>query len=390
MMKIAFVIPWYGNIPGGAETECRLTAEKLHAHGLEVEILTTCVQQFLSDWNTDYYQEGSYEENGLLVRRFSVNNRNTQLFDQINAKLMQNQSITLEEENLFMQNMINSDNLYQYIRKHKDEYAYFLFIPYMFGTTYYGANIDPDKSILIPCLHDESYAYMHIFKDLFSKIKGIVYNSSAEKELAHEIYDLNCQEAILGVGINTNISGNAENFKKKYGINSDFILYAGRKDPGKNTLLLIDYFCRYKDLENSTLKLVLVGKGEVDIPVAYRNDIIDLGFISEQDKYDAYSAATIFCMPSVNESFSIVIMEAWLCNTAVLVHGDCKVTKDHCINSNGGLYFINYDEFAECINYYISHPDKKKIIAQNGRNYVIKNYSWDIIIKEYKKLLGVN
>ena len=28
-MKIAFVIPWYGDIPGGAENECKRTVENL-------------------------------------------------------------------------------------------------------------------------------------------------------------------------------------------------------------------------------------------------------------------------------------------------------------------------------------------------------------------------
>lgn len=63
-MKIAFVIPWYGeNIPGGAETECRTTAENLQKAGIEVEILTTCVKEFLSDWNANYHKEGICQVN---------------------------------------------------------------------------------------------------------------------------------------------------------------------------------------------------------------------------------------------------------------------------------------------------------------------------------------
>jgi len=60
-MKIAFVIPWYGDIPGGAENECKRTVENLARRDVDVEVLTTCVKEFLSDWNTDYYKEGIYE-----------------------------------------------------------------------------------------------------------------------------------------------------------------------------------------------------------------------------------------------------------------------------------------------------------------------------------------
>lgn len=388
-MKIAFVIPWYGDIPGGAETECRQTAENLQKSGLDVEILTTCVKQFLSDWNTDHFKEGTYKENGITVRRFSVRKRDTKKFDQVNFKLMNDCRISPVEEQIYMENMINSDDLYSYIRDHGNEYDHFFFIPYMFGTTYYGSLIYPEKSILIPCLHDESYAYMHIFKKMFKDIKAVIYNSEPEKELANRIYDIKGHQIVMGAGMDTDISYNAQRFRDKYDIKNDFLLYAGRRDSGKNVSLLMEYFARYKESYDGNLKLVLIGKGELTVPKEHMHDIIDLGFVPLEDKFDAYAAATLFCMPSTNESFSIVIMEAWLCGTPVLVHADCAVTKDHCIKSNGGLYFSNYDEFEECLKYFLTDPAKRDLIAKNGKEYVIRNYSWETVIRRYEKLLDV-
>ncbi|MGD9778681.1 glycosyltransferase family 4 protein [Methanomethylovorans sp.] len=388
-MKIAFVIPWYGDIPGGAETECRQTAENLQKSGLDVEILTTCVKQFLSDWNTDHFKEGTYKENGITVRRFSVRKRDTKKFDQVNFKLMNDCRISPVEEQIYMENMINSDDLYSYIRDHGNEYNHFFFIPYMFGTTYYGSLIYPEKSILIPCLHDESYAYMHIFKKMFKDIKAVIYNSEPEKELANRIYDIKGHQIVMGAGMDTDIPYNAQRFRDKYDIKNDFLLYAGRRDSGKNVSLLMEYFARYKESCDGNLKLVLIGKGELTVPKEHMHDIIDLGFVPLEDKFDAYAAATLFCMPSTNESFSIVIMEAWLCGTPVLVHADCAVTKDHCIKSNGGLYFSNYDEFEECLKYFLTDPAKRDLIAKNGKEYVIRNYSWETVIRRYEKLLDV-
>lgn len=388
-MKIAFVIPWYGDIPGGAETECRQTAEKLQKSGLDVEILTTCVKQFLSDWNTDHFKEGTYKENGITVRRFSVRKRDTKKFDQVNFKLMNDCRISPVEEQIYMENMVNSDDLYSYIRDHGNEYDYFFFIPYMFGTTYYGSLIYPGKSILIPCLHDESYAYMDIFKKMFKDVKAVIYNSEPEKELANRIFDIKGHQIVMGAGMDTDIAYNAQRFRDKYNIKNEFLLYAGRRDSGKNVSLLLEYFARYKEVCGGNLKLVLIGKGELTVPKEHMHDIIDLGFVPLEDKFDAYAAATLFCMPSTNESFSIVIMEAWLCGTPVLVHADCAVTKDHCIKSNGGLYFSNYDEFEECLKYFLTYPAKRDRIAQNGKEYVIRNYSWETIIKRYEKLLDV-
>ena len=296
-MKLAFVTPWYGNIPGGAESECRRTVENLQKHGIEVEILTTCVKEFLSDWSTDFYEEGIYNLNGVSIHRFSVRKRDTAHFDQINYKLMRGLEISPEEEKTFMREMVNSPNLYSYIAEHGADYDYFLFIPYMFGTTYYGSCIHPEKSVIIPCLHDESYAYLNIYKTMFENVKGIIFHASPEKILANHLYNLNNRQTVLGEGIDMDFVYNPDRFREKYGMKTDFILYAGRKEAGKNVPLLIDFFARYKKHRKNELKLVLIGSGTIEIPSENRNDIIDLGFVPLQDKYDAYSAATFLCHP---------------------------------------------------------------------------------------------
>ncbi|MCK4250663.1 glycosyltransferase family 4 protein, partial [candidate division WOR-3 bacterium] len=313
-----------------------------------------------------------------------VRKRNTKRFDRINYKLMHNQQITPAEEQLFIQEMINSDNLYSYIADHGQEYDYFIFIPYMFGTTYYGSKIYPEKSFLIPCLHDESYAYMSIYKDMFENAAGTIFLSEPEKELANKLFNLSAKQMVSGGGIETDIAFDSKRFREKYSITDKFILYAGRRELGKNVPLLIDYFCKYKENNDRNLKLILIGSGVVEIPRKYKTEIIDLGFIPKQDKYDAYAAATILCQPSVNESFSIVIMESWLCGTPVLVHADCAVTKYHCIQSNGGLYFSNYEAFEECIKFYIANPELSNKMAENGKTYVKDNYNWDKIVDMYK------
>jgi glycosyltransferase involved in cell wall biosynthesis len=386
-MKIAFVVPWYGDIPGGAESECKNTAENLSKNGIEVEIITTCVKEFNSDWSSNYYEEGISRLNNVNIRRFNVRQRNTELFDRINSKLMQNQKISPKEERIYIEEMINSDDLYRYIETHGSDYDYFLFIPYMFGTTYYGSQIHPRKSFLIPCLHDESYAYMDIYKDMFQNVEGLIFHAEPEAKLANEIFNIKGKQIILGEGIDTNISFEAKRFREKYGIYDNFILYAGRREPGKNTPLLIDYFCKYKKRNQNDLKLVLIGSGDISIPEKFKKDIIDLGFVHRQDKYDSFAAASVFCQPSINESFSIVIMESWLCFTPVLVHSGCAVTKNHCIKGKSGLYFDNFEEFEACINFFLNNPQLRKRMAINGNKYVNDNFNWNRIVEKYIRFL---
>lgn len=387
MKKYAFVVPWYGeNIPGGAESATRDIIYHLKERGLSVEVLTTCVKEFSSDWNINYYKQGMEMINSVTVRRFPVRKRNTQLFDQVNYKFINNIPVSEEEENIFFEEMVNSPQLYNYIKEYADEYEKFVFIPYMFGTTYYGSMVRPDKSILIPCLHDESYAYTAPMKKMFENVSGLIFLSQAEAELANRIYNIkNTKQQVIGTGIDIDLQYSASRFRNKYNINESFILYAGRKDHGKNVHELVNFFQSFKDNESSykNLKLVLIGGGYVEIPAHMKGTIIDLGFVDRQDKYDAYAAANIFCQPSLHESFSIVIMESWLCKTPILVNGKCEITKRFCQVSNGGLYYSNYDEFAECIKFLLNNKKAAQIMAAKGHEFVITNMAWDIVTQKY-------
>ena len=287
MKKLGFVTPWYGDkIPGGAEAELRGLAKHLYAAGVDLEILTTCVECFTSDWSVNFHKEGLTEEGGLKVRRFKARKRDTAAFDAVNYKFINNIPVSREEEEIFMREMVNSPDLYEYMKQNQDDYSLFVYIPYMFGTTYYGILACPDKSVMIPCLHEEAYAHMQLFKEAFPKIRGSIYLAQSEKELAERLYGLeNVKGAALGAGVDTDFDPDAERFRQKFGIKDDFILYAGRKDEGKNIYLLLNYFREYRlRHKDSSLKLVLMGGGDVKIQDDIKSEVIDLGFVDRQDK----------------------------------------------------------------------------------------------------------
>lgn len=393
MNKIGLVVPWYGDdIPGGAEMEARELANHLHEQGEKIEILTTCVKEFSADWGKNYYKPGEYlSEKGIMVKRFSVRKRDNEAFDAINAKLMQNQQISFEEEEIFLNEMINSPELYKYIRENKKEYAVFLFIPYMFGTTYFGIQECLEKAVMIPCFHDESYAYFEHFREVFPKVAGMVFNAKPEYELAKRLYRIdesNVNSVVMGIGMNTNITSDKDRFRKKYRIDQPFILYAGRKDEGKNVHTLLKYFEEYKKRIDNDLQLILIGGGNISIPNEIKKDVHDLGFVDVQDKYDAYSAAALLCQPSKNESFSLVIMESWLCGRPVLVHGLCDVTRNFVVESNGGLYFDNYLEFEACVNFVLKNEMVAEKMGENGKKYVEKHFEWSVIVEKYNQLIN--
>ncbi len=387
-LKAAFICPWYGpDIPGGAEAEARRTVENLRQRGLWVEVWTTCIRDFEGDWGRNEHREGPTEINGITVKRFPVGPRNGQLFAALNRRVLNREKLSPAEENLFFQHMINAPELYRHIRREGSGYILF-FIPYLFSTTFYGAAIYPDRSFVIPCLHDEGYAYLDSLGRVLHRVRGMIFHTRSEMELGRRLFGLSEEQTLLfGEGIDTEIESRPERFRRRFHLADPFVLYAGRRDRGKNTPLLMRYFSLYKQRRPSNLRLLLIGNLPVSIPSDQKGHILDFGFLSRQDKYDAYGAADLFCQPSVMESFSIVIMEAWLCGTPVLVNGHCPATVEHCRESQGGLFFTDYWEFEEAVDALRSRPDLSKKLAENGRRYVLSRFHWDEICRRYLDLM---
>lgn len=388
-MRLAFVVPRYGDdVVGGAETLSRGLAEHLPKDTYNVEILTTCAKSHFT-WE-NFYPEGTDIYNGIGVKRFRVNDRDISAFLDVQQKIYDGIPTTIDEQLLWAKESVNSDTLYDYIWRKGTDYDYLIFLPYLFGTTFWGSLIYPERSLLIPCLHDEVYSRLAIFKITFEKVKGIIFNSEPEGILARRLFSVEDKAmSVVGMGFDygTDKEYDPGRFRKKFGIGDNYILYFGRKEGGKNLPLLLDYFCRLKRETGIGLKLIIAGDGEVRVPDDMKNEVIDLGFLLERDKMDAVAGAIIICQPSVNESFSIVIMEAWLTGVPVLVHGDCEVTKWHVVESGGGLYFRDYYEFAEATGYLFKNPDIRKKMGKQGKSYVLDKYSWPVVIKRFDEAL---
>lgn len=131
--------------------------------------------------------------------------------------------------------------------------------------------------------------------------------------------------------------------------------------------------------------LVFMGKAAMKIPD--RPDIRMLGFVSDEDKINGMSAATILMMPSLMESLSIVTLEAWSVGTPVMVNGDCAVLRGHCSRSNGGLYYTDYDEFEACLDLLLENRALAENLGKNGKKYIQQNYQWDVIDKKLMRIV---
>ncbi|MCD4674944.1 MAG: glycosyltransferase family 4 protein [Desulfobacula sp.] len=384
-MKIAFVVQRYGEeVNGGAELHCRQVAERLSKY-FKVEVITTCAIDYVT-WK-DEYSSGQEVLNGVIINRFAIDApRNSGRFNRFSEKIF-GKPHTKDDEIRWMELQgPYSTPLLEFIVDNKDKYDYFIFFTYLYCTTYFGLPLVKDKAILVPTAHDEPPIYLGIFNELFQMPEYIVYNTEWEKNFVQSKFkNTHISNDVVGVGIDPIQNLRPDDFIEKYNLDGRFILYVGRIDESKGCKVLFDYFLKYKKSHGDKLKLVLVGKPVMNIPK--NKYIISLGFVTDEDKYGAISACDILINSSPFESLSMVLLEAWSLNKPTLVNGNCGVLKDHCILSNGGLYYSNYAEFESCLDLMLSNRELCVRMGENGRRYVEANYGWDVVEGKYLRLL---
>lgn len=385
---IAFVTPRYGHdVLGGAERGAQAWAEQLVAHGFRVEVLTTNAVD-LASWQTAQLP-ATEVMNGVLVRRFVADPIHPSGFHEIQIKAAHGKKITRRDEEHFMVHNLRSRALEDYIARHREDYAAFIFTPYLFGTSYYGAQQAGDRAFHIPCLHDEPAARFTIFREMLEEARGIFFNTPAEEQLARKKLQVaNPFTAVLGYGFpDQPLHGDPDRFRKRTGIDTPFLLYSGRLETAKKVPLLIEWFVAYKrDRPESSLILALAGQGDIALPD--RADIVKLGMIVDrQELADVYAASLALCQLSLNESFSIVMMEAWQQRRPVIVHADCAVTREHVERSGGGYACHDAASFITAIDTLLEHPEVATMLGERGYTYVQNHFTWSILIDNFVNTL---
>ena len=382
MKKVAFVVQRCGReVNGGSEALCLQVAQHMIKYW-DAEILTTCAKDNYMTWENQY-PPGVECVNGIRINRFSVDrprdvDKFNRMSDMIRSRLP-DVSLADQENWMRAQGPMSSD-LINFIRDRKDDYDAFFFFTYLYATSYFGLPIVREKAFLVPAGHDEWPIYLSMWDDFFLKPKGFMFLTLEEKSFLQSRFPTAGLEGpISGIGVEMLRSCDSDRFVRNHGINAPFLLYMGRIDPSKGCDELFGFFKTLKKRSSSNIKLVLLGKPAMDIPE--HSDIISLGYVDEQTKFDALAACAWLVNPSPYESLSIVLLEAWSVGTPVLVTGKADVLVGQCRRSNGGLWYRDFEEFSHII----LNTEKKigEILGKQGGEFVVDNYSWRNIESKY-------
>lgn len=383
-LKLAIVVPRLTDqIFGGAELLALWLAQRLLQVGHEVEVLTTCAVDHYT-WK-NVLPPGLDRIGEVPVRRYRADDRDTTLFAQLEHAIQARHRLSRAEELLWLRNGVVSSALEADLAKRAGSYDAILALPYLFGTTYFTYATAPDRTVVIPCLHDEAYARLGVVAEMLAGARGLMFNSSPEADLALHFQKSLAPSTVVGAGFDPPGPADPELARRLYDLPELFLLYVGRLEGGKNVPLLLENFLRYRERRSIELSLILLGSGDVQFPP--KRGIRQL-HIDWRHRDSVYRAATVLCQPSRMESFSIVMMQAWLAERPIIVHAGSPVTRGHCEQSNGGLWFSNYAEFEEELDRLLRSSLLRRTLGRQGRAFVLREYSWSAVLKRLETALS--
>jgi glycosyltransferase involved in cell wall biosynthesis len=383
-VKLAIVVQRYGaDINGGAELHARYIAERLARHA-QLEVLTTCASDYVSWKNA--LPAGEETVNGIRVRRFRVSRERSPLdFGRHSEQVFGRPHSVADELAWLKSEGPTSPALIRYLSSHAGDWDFVLFFSYRYYHAWHGARAVPSKAILVPTAERDPAVALSIFGPVFRGVRGIMYNSFEERALIQAATsNADVPGVVVGVGSEVPAQPVARRFRQKHNIRGPFAIYVGRIDENKGCAELFSHFQKYTQTFPDGLSLTLVGNALLPVPDHPR--IKHLGFLSDEEKFDAVAAADVLIMPSYYESLSMVALEAWALGKPVLANGKCDVLRGQCIRSIGGLYYESYAEFSEALYALEASGPLNAVLGGNGREYFRQHYSWSVIERKYLEM----
>ena len=405
-MKIALIVQRYGTeIIGGSEYHCRLVAERLAACH-DVEILTTCAQDYIT-WANEY-PEGEDRIRGVTVHRFpNDRTRDIESFNEYSDWIFGTPHTADDELEWLKRQGPWCPALIDHLERRHTAYDALIFFTYLYAPTVLGLRIDPRRSILVPTAHDEPAIRLDIYRDVFGTPAGMAYNTGVERAFLRARFRITAPaEETVGCGVDlpARFTATARNahpdeypgpeddpvrtsaaaFRRRHRLYEPFLLYGGRIDPGKGCEELIEHFGAYAADQGDAV-LALMGVKLMRIPD--EPFIRFAGLLPEAERLEALQAATAVAVPSPYESLSLLALEAFAVGTPVLANARSEVVREHCQRSNAGLYYADRDEFVECLKVLIGNAELREELGRNGQAYVRANYEWDVILRKYDHLI---
>jgi glycosyltransferase involved in cell wall biosynthesis len=186
-------------------------------------------------------------------------------------------------------------------------------------------------------------------------------------------------------------------FRARYGIgDAPMILFMGRLNNIKGPDMLLKAFCRCSHDEcMKTSHLVLAGPDggmlkelrQIFESSSVKDRIHFTGHIGGAEKSDAYRASDFLVIPSRQEAMSIVVLEAGITGTPVLITDQCGFD-DVATVAGGMVVAASIEGLHKGLLSMMNDLEKHEIMGQNLMVFTRDNFLWDHMASRYLELFS--
>lgn len=197
-------------------------------------------------------------------------------------------------------------------------------------------------------------------------------------------YEIDSEYIPNGVNLEEFDSGDGNQFREKFGIWDDFYLFVGRATKYKRPELFLSLA-----QELPKRKFVMVGRGITKNGLAQyfgRNipkNVICIGEPNREDVVNAFDASRSFILPSSNETFGIVILEAMVSGKPVVAANNLGPSE---IIRDGGNGFLFEPDDLESLIQKAEIAWTAKEIGLAAKAEVRERYDWKKIVPEIERI----
>ncbi len=222
-----------------------------------------------------------------------------------------------------------------------------------------------------------------IMKKYIDSVSLFIASTNAEKYHLIKFGIPENKITVLSLGVNLPIISRKESDKLT-------VIYVGRLTVTKNIDLLIKavHLCKRKDFS-----LIVVGKDfgmlkhlkNLVTKLAIENRVTFKGEISDLEKFKLFSTSTIFVHPSLEDIFSLSLIEAagvGIPSIAFDVEANSEI-----FENNSGLIVQGCDanSLANSIDYLLNNKEKRNIISKNAIISINQKYNWNNTVAYLEK-----
>jgi len=234
--------------------------------------------------------------------------------------------------------------------------------------------------------------------------QSVIFTCEEERLSARKSFWLyRCNEVVTEFGTSAppnDSEGLREHFLRKHAQlrGKRIFLFLSRIQEKKGCDLLVDAFAKVacNDLD---IHLVMAGPDQTGLIANLKDQAARLGIsdritwtgmLQGDDKWGAFYSAEVFCLPSHQENFGIVVAEALACGKPVLISNKVNIWREIAMDGAGIVEDDSLDGTSKALEQWLAlTPESKQQMQQSARHCFESRFHIDQVAQSLINILQV-